>query len=62
MAFVEEDHPRLRFAGEVEILLGFFDNDSIIRAPLGLGHIAGSAVTISISTGKRKTRVPSSVP
>src|SRR5262245_65900617 len=41
MAFVEEDHARPRFAGEVEILLGFFDDDPIARAPFGFGHIAG---------------------
>ena len=41
MAFIEEDHSRPRFAGEVEILLGFFDDDPVARAPLRLGHFAG---------------------
>src|SRR5215470_6530520 len=40
MAFIEEDHSRPRFAGEVEILLGFFDDDSVARAPLRLGPFA----------------------
>src|SRR5215510_2260264 len=41
MAFIEEDHSRPRFAGEVEILLGFFDDDPVARAPLRLGAFAG---------------------
>ena len=61
MAFVEKDHSRPRFAGEVEILLGFFDDDPIARAPLGvglalvIGSLAYAASAVSALLAQRET-------